>query len=126
MFYIIIQVTLKLPSSTTDKDWIIVNLEHAGFYRVNYDEKNWNLLIDQLKSNYSLIDSTNRAVLLDDSFNLGRAEVLEQTKFLDVSSYLVNEIDPAPFEAAIVGLEYIKNMLLYDNEASNLINVSII
>ena len=116
-------MVFNLPRNTSDYEWIVVNLQHAGFYRVNYDDQNWNLLINQLNTNHTLIVSTNRAVLLDDSYNLGKAEIIPQTTFLNVSRYLMNEEDPNPFQAAFDGLEYIYNMILNDQEASNLFNV---
>jgi len=29
-------------------DWVLFNINETGFYRVNYDSKNWNMLIDYL------------------------------------------------------------------------------
>lgn len=106
-------------------DWIIGNVKYAGFYRVNYDESNWKLLIAQLKENYKLIDPTNRAGLLDDSFNLGRSTLVEQTLYLDITKYLQKEQDPLPLRAVFKGLEYINSMLELDSEALPLLNVNI-
>ena len=116
-------MVFNLPQNTSDNEWIVVNLQHAGFYRVNYDDQNWDLLTNQLNTNHTLIESTNRAVLLDDSYNLGKAEIIKQTTFLNVTRYLVNEEDPSPFEAAFHGLEFIHSMLINDQEASNLFTV---
>lgn len=30
------------------KDWVLFNINETGFYRVNYDSKNWNMLIEYL------------------------------------------------------------------------------
>ena len=95
-------------------DWIIANIKHTGFYRVNYDQENWRLLINQLRENHSLIDPINRAQLLDDSFNLGRAEVIDQVTFLNIISYLQNETNSMVFEAAFNGLDYLEDMLASD------------
>ncbi|CAI9570872.1 unnamed protein product, partial [Staurois parvus] len=32
----------------SETDWILVNLDVTGYYRVNYDNKNWNNLLNQL------------------------------------------------------------------------------
>ncbi|KAJ8311343.1 LOW QUALITY PROTEIN: hypothetical protein KUTeg_010698 [Tegillarca granosa] len=42
-----IQLPLKEP-----KDWVIANVQQFGFYRVNYDAKNWKNLINQLKEDH--------------------------------------------------------------------------
>lgn len=34
-----------------ENSFILANLDLAGFYRVNYDEENWNKIIKQLDSN---------------------------------------------------------------------------
>ena len=35
--------------------WIKGNIGQTGFYRVNYEEKNWDMLAEQLKNNYKVI-----------------------------------------------------------------------
>lgn len=107
----------------SENTWLIGNLKHSGFYRVNYDQENWNLLINQLKQNYTLIDPINRAQLLDDSFNLGRAELVDQLLFLNLTKYLDQEIDGLPFAAAFHGLDFISDMLSSDYFAYELFKV---
>ncbi len=79
-------MNVNVPDNSS---WIIANIKHAGFYRVNYDTNNWNELIKQLNNDHQVINNINRAELLDDSFNLGRADLIDQTIFLNVSSYLM-------------------------------------
>ena len=114
-----------MPDGTEANDWIVGNIKQNGFYRVNYDNVSWSLLVQQLNDNNDLIDATSRAQLIDDSFNLGRAEIIEQTKFLDVISYLEHETDPLPILNAINGLDYIHMMISNDFETLNLYKVFI-
>ena len=115
---------ITITINNTDKDqWIIGNIKHSGFYRVNYDESNWNLLIKQLINDHNKIDVINRAQLIDDSFNLGRAGLIDQTLFLKITSYLTNESDPLAFQTAFIGLNYIADMLSIDNEAFEIFKV---
>ncbi len=82
------------------------------------------MLIDQLNSEkFDLIEVTSRSVLIDDSFNLGRAEYLNQTVFLDIVKYLVNETTSMPFQAALSGLYFIDDMISSDFESSRLFKV---
>ena len=99
-------VTVNLPADTNPTSWYIGNLKHAGWYRVNYDQNNWKLLIDQLNEDLNLIHPIHRAQLLDDSFNLGRAEIIDQLVFMDITKYLVQEADPLPFTPAFNGLNF--------------------
>ena len=87
---------------------------------INYNQENWELLITQFNLNHLLIDAISRAQLLDDSFNLGRAEILDQLTFLEISEYLPNEEDPLPFVPAFNGLSFIGNLLINDYETFQL------
>merc|ERR1739838_671634 len=49
---------------------LIVNVQQTGFYRVNYDLENWNLLADQLIDNHTSIHRVNRAQIIDDARGL--------------------------------------------------------
>lgn len=114
--------SLSIDVSSKDNEWFIGNVKHSGFYRVNYDDNNWKLLLEQMNNDHTLIDATSRATLIDDSFNLGRAELIDQTKYLDMVSYLNKEEDPLPFTAALDGLEYMYSMLETDYESFQLFN----
>ncbi len=70
-----------------------------------------------------MIDNVSRGQLLDDSFTLGRAEVIEQTTFLNMAQYLKNEENPLPFVPALNGLGFINNFISNDFEASQLFKV---
>ena len=61
--------TLPLPET----GWYIFNIREVGYYRVNYDEQNWNLITNQLISDHTGIGTMNRAQIMDDSLNLARA-----------------------------------------------------
>lgn len=97
--------------SASSNDWVVGNLKFSGFYRVNYDQQNWNLIIQQLYENHTVIDVVNRAQLLDDSFNLARAELLDIETFLNIVKYLVNETNYIPFEVSYNSLKFIDGML---------------
>ena len=99
-------MTLSLPLNTDATSWYIGNLKHSGWYRVNYDQNNWQLLINQLNDDLTQINPIHRAQLLDDSFNLGRAEIIDQLVFMDITKYLVKETDPLPFTPAFNGLNF--------------------
>lgn len=86
-------------------------MHHSGFFRVNYDDTNWNLLIKQLTDDHKKIHEINRATLIDDSFNLGRAGSIEQTTYLKLVKYLEKEEDPIPWSATFEGMKYIGDML---------------
>ncbi|XP_042891238.1 aminopeptidase N-like [Penaeus japonicus] len=99
-------------SSLPPKDqWVIFNLQETGYYRVNYDDHNWKLLIRQLRDDHEAIHVVNRAQIIDDAMNLARAGQLRYETALHVLSYLKNETEYLPWSAALNNLEYIDAML---------------
>lgn len=95
-------------------DWLMVNLQVTGYYRVNYDTDNWKLIIKHLNDprRFHEISQSNRAQLIDDAMNLARADLLDYTVALDVTRYLSHERDYVPWKTAINNLLYIDSMLI--------------
>jgi aminopeptidase N len=91
--------------------YIGILLFTAGYYRVNYDDQNWRLIIQQLKKDHTKIHVINRAQIIDDVLNLARAGLLKYEMALEVTSYLKNEKDYLPWAAALSGIEYLDEML---------------
>ncbi|XP_036150482.1 aminopeptidase N-like [Monomorium pharaonis] len=76
-------------------DWIIVNIQQMGYYRVNYDDSNWRKLANYLNSdNYTKIHVLNRVQIIDDAYHLMKAEQLDIEIFLELASYLPQDTDP--------------------------------
>lgn len=61
--------------------------------------------------NYTKIDALNRAKLIDDSFNLARAGLLDLSIFFDLIKYISEEKNSLPIETAIYSLDYITKMI---------------
>lgn len=97
---------ITLENVVEGDDWLYINIDRAGYYRVNYDYKSWLLLNRNLESLPEVI----RAQLLDDSMNLARAEVLSYDIPLTFLLKLRNE-DKLSWAAAISGIEYLTYML---------------
>ncbi|XP_022079859.1 glutamyl aminopeptidase-like isoform X2 [Acanthaster planci] len=112
-------VAFNRASSDNDK-WYVANYGEYGFYRVNYDPNNWKLLSNQLVANHSLIDIRDRAGLLDDAFNLARAELINYEIPLDMTKYLINELEFTPWDAAYDSIIWLREMLRYRPLFANL------
>lgn len=84
----------------TNDDWVVLNIQESGYYRVNYDANLWKLLIDQLGSDeFDKIHLLNRAQLVDDSLNLARAEMISYEIPFSILGYLSQELDYIPWAA---------------------------
>ncbi|XP_058424828.1 thyrotropin-releasing hormone-degrading ectoenzyme [Diceros bicornis minor] len=101
--------------------WLLGNINQTGYFRVNYDLRNWRLLIDQLVSNHEVLSVSNRAGLIDDAFSLARAGYLPQNIPLEVIRYLAEEKDFLPWHAASRAL-YPLDKLLDRMEKYNVFN----
>ena len=102
------------PTQWADNDWVIVNIRETGYYRVNYDSDNWDLLTQQLNGdNFEVIHVINRAQLIDDSLNLARAEIISYDVAFGILEYLRQEIDFAPWSAVSIFITRIKHKILF-------------
>ncbi|KAK2539561.1 hypothetical protein Q9233_001601 [Columba guinea] len=104
-----------------EASWLLGNINQTGYFRVNYDIRNWRMLINQLTRNHEVISVSNRAGLIDDSFNLARAGYLPQNIPLEVIRYLSEEKDFLPWHAASRAL-YPLDKLLDRTENYNIFN----
>ncbi|XP_072004560.1 aminopeptidase N-like [Engystomops pustulosus] len=91
-------------------NWLLANINVTGYYRVNYDDGNWNRLFMQLDRDLSAIPVINRAQIIDDAFNLARAQIIQTTKALETTKFLVNDVEYMPWQAALNGLSYYTQM----------------
>lgn len=83
----------------------------TDYYRVAYDEVNYELLAAQLVADHQRIKTNNRASLLDDTFILASVNLVPYKAALDLSRYLKDEIEYVPWNAVLAELNYIDTML---------------
>ncbi len=72
----------------------------SGYYRVNYDPENWELLTKQLHQQPNKIHPLNRAQLLDDAISLAIDDKISFSIPMNLSKYLVHENDLIPWQVA--------------------------
>ncbi|XP_070558846.1 aminopeptidase N-like [Ptychodera flava] len=93
-------------------DWLLVNIQQYGFYRVNYDPDSWDKLIQQLTTDHEVIPVKNRAALIDDVFSLSRSLDVDAVTSLRLAEYLQFETENySPWGTAIEHFDYLKNKL---------------
>ncbi|XP_070503360.1 aminopeptidase N-like [Chironomus tepperi] len=81
-------------------DWIILNIQQAYYYRVNYDLELWSRIINQLNLDYEVIHVRNRVQLIDDAFHLARGERVHFGIIFELMNYMWQEVDYFPWVAA--------------------------
>ncbi|KAF4094944.1 hypothetical protein G5714_024022 [Onychostoma macrolepis] len=87
-------------------EWVLANINVTGYYRVNYDNENWQRLLNVLQTSRQSIPVINRAQIIDDAFNLAKAEIVETTLALRTTLFLASETEYMPWESALDNLDY--------------------
>ncbi|XP_049957659.1 aminopeptidase N-like [Schistocerca serialis cubense] len=90
---------LVVPAVAQPDDWLLLNMNVTGYYRVNYGEQNWALLTAQLLQNPFLVPAVVRAQLLDDAGLAGAGQLLPADTALQLASYLRLEYGYIPWRA---------------------------
>jgi len=105
-------IIIDSVNESSDK-WILFNIKQTGFYRVNYDLKNWEMLTNYLlnEKTFEKIGDINRAQIIDDSLHLARAGVLKYDLALNITRYLKHELAYLPWTSAFPCLGYIDSMI---------------
>ncbi|XP_030752545.1 aminopeptidase N-like [Sitophilus oryzae] len=94
------------------EEWVIFNNKMAGIYKINYDDKNWHLLTEALKSEESdKIPVLNRVQLIADSADLAFVGKQNYEIFFDLITYLANETEYLPWSTALGKTGVIKTYL---------------
>ena len=102
------EINIPIPKDT---QWVKFNVGQSGYYRVNYPEENW-IGFGDLLFNWAMENKTNpseepplptadRVNLLNDAFSLASAHRLSYSIALNLTKYLVNERELAPWETAL-------------------------
>ncbi|KAJ8311540.1 hypothetical protein KUTeg_010895, partial [Tegillarca granosa] len=102
---------IDTPNLSGSNTWVIGNVKQYGYYRVNYDDRNWNALINQLKINHTVIHDINRAQIINDAWNLAKSGDLKMETALGTVEYLKKEREYIVWEAASHELSYVNLML---------------
>lgn len=108
MFFVL--VTFQIPTETK---WIKMNAGQTGYYRVLYNEDNWDNIIAELKRDHGIFSSLDRIGLLSDAFTLCHANLMPCQTTLNLVSYLPNELNWGPVTTALRHLERWRVILKY-------------
>lgn len=103
---------LTVDTEISSNSWILVNKQVTGYFRVNYERSNWNLLSAALeRDDFGQINILNRAQLLDDAVNLAKARQLDFDIAFDLLAYLRRETDYVPWAVAANAIPYLSRNL---------------
>lgn len=98
---------LTIPNAVDPTHWLYVNIKRAGYYRVNYDYDSWVIL----SRSFDEFSPAIRAQLVDDAFNLARAEILSYDIPLTFLLKLGGQTDVLPWAATQKSIQYLTYMI---------------
>ncbi|KAF1741541.1 hypothetical protein MXB_2990 [Myxobolus squamalis] len=64
------QIKMVWLTEKSYKSWFKINKGMKGYYVTNYNDAGWTALIQLLKDNHKVLDCTDRAGLIHDSYKL--------------------------------------------------------
>jgi puromycin-sensitive aminopeptidase len=88
-------------------EWVVVNAEGRGFYRVGYAPA----LLDQLTGNLPALTPIERFGLVADCFALAQAGDLRAEAFLDLTAHFRDETDRNVWTALVSALAYVNRAI---------------
>lgn len=102
----------EVANDVSANDWVIFNLLQSGYYRVNYDNRNWEQLIEELRTgNLYMIPPTNRAQMISDINYLADYGQVGNTLRFSLMEYLSRETDMIPLQAARLHMRALNRMM---------------
>ncbi|XP_054253943.1 aminopeptidase Q [Indicator indicator] len=81
----------EMQLSESEYDWILLNVNLSGYYRVNYDQLNLKRLARLLNNDPKAIPAVSRFQLIDDLFALTQFGYIQIETALELTKYLAKE-----------------------------------
>ena len=89
---------------------IFLNVEMSSYIRVLYDPFSYQLIINNLINNHSIIPDLTRAQLVDDAFALASVDLLDYDVPLSLVEYLKSAKDDFVLPTAVHHLNFMKQV----------------
>jgi len=95
----------------TGQNKILVNVNAKGFYRVLYEGDLWSEIKTAVKDNLEQFTPQNRAMFLDDIFEISKSGKVSIEEVFELSNYLDNEHSYIAWDTFYSGIDYYDRML---------------
>lgn len=93
-------------------DWVLLNQQQTGYYRVQYDALNYKLLTHELTAgDFGRFHPISRSQLINDLFDFTKTNRLPDSLFLDLIGYLPKESEYTPWISASNAIAYLRKQL---------------
>jgi aminopeptidase N len=109
--FLLREKSANLPSELPNDKAIKLNLDDAGYYRVQYDSASWNLIVAQLPQ----LSESDRVNLLIDAWALVQANREPLSHYLGLVDQVVNDDQVAVYNQIIDTFTFINRLLAGDS-----------
>ncbi|KAH8417486.1 hypothetical protein KR222_000997, partial [Zaprionus bogoriensis] len=107
---------LTVSEQLNSEEWLILNKQSTGYYRINYDTQNWQLIIDGLTTRPHKIHPRNRAQFISDLYRFSTSGRVPHATLLQLLTYLPQENQYAPWSAANTAITLFNRYLSGDED----------
>lgn len=102
-------------------DWLIINNEQTGYYRVQYDDQNYQLIANELSNgDMNKFKITTRSSIISDVFDFAITERLNYTVVFNIIKYLEHELEYVPWSSAFTGLNNVDRLFAGSSKYADL------
>lgn len=101
----------KLTLDIGNANWVKINKDQIGYYRVNYDKTMWETMNTALKADINVMSVLDRAHLLNDVFSLAQGQQIDYETALRMTEFLQGETSFIPWDVVSTKLKNIRNLL---------------
>ena len=106
-----ITIEKNIKESEPESNWVKINPGQTGFFKVNYNDENWQLLHKAIAQ--KLLPPADRVGLQNDAFSLSKSGLIPITRFLNICSAYIEETN------AIVWQDLCSNLKSIGHQLSN-------
>ncbi|KAK7584258.1 hypothetical protein V9T40_005221 [Parthenolecanium corni] len=113
-YWLTCEGNLIIPADIDESQWLLLNIQIAGFYLTNYEENNLKALSTTLsrKDTSGTISSLDRAQIITNMFSMSWIGLLKYEMTFNIIKCLEIEDDYIPWRAALELLSDIRNILV--------------
>nr|AWT23001.1 aminopeptidase N8 [Hyphantria cunea] len=102
--------------ANVSQTWVIFNVQDSGFYKVNYDQRSWELIASLLKGQQrTIIHHLNRAKIVNDLFAFLYGDEVDFSLLHNILEFLSEEDEYSVWLAALNGFKNLRNSYLGNN-----------
>ncbi|KAK7584256.1 hypothetical protein V9T40_005219 [Parthenolecanium corni] len=113
-YWLTCEGNLIIPADIDESQWLLLNIQIAGFYLTNYEENNLKALHTTLsqKDTSGTISNLDRAQIITNMFSMSWIGLLKYEMTFNIIKYLEIEDDYIPWRTALESLSEIRNILV--------------